>query len=132
MGLIFLLPLSAAAQRAGDVAIGLRSSYEGCTDHKDNEATPALFKCTAVEYEYQDDRLNQVYKRLMISLDAARKKQLQQEERAWLAMRKTYCYSRSSRNQIALLKARNCDVYETAKRATELEYFERHITKNNS
>jgi len=127
-----LFSLSASAQNTtGDTAIGLRPSYASCTDHRDDEAPPAAVECTAEEYKYQDERLNKVYKHLMTSLDKARQEQLRQEERAWLEIRKGYCDTGSSANKVALLKSKDCNVYETAKRATELEYFERHMSSNH-
>jgi uncharacterized protein YecT (DUF1311 family) len=131
ISLILLSSPAIAQGNIGDTAIGLRSSYANCTDHKDNEATPPIFKCTAAEYKYQDDRLNQIYKHLMTLLNKIGQNQFRQEQLAWLVMRKTYCNFGSTSSQVILLKSKNCEVYETAKRATEFEYFKRHVAKQS-
>ena len=128
ISLLFCYP--AAAQTVGDASIGLRAPYIHCTDRQDNDISASLFQCTADEYKYQDGRLNQVYQRLVNTLDKTGKQQLRQEERAWLAIRKIYCDPGVKPDRVAQIKAQTCNVYETAKRATELEYFERHRTQN--
>ncbi|MCL1960988.1 MAG: lysozyme inhibitor LprI family protein [Desulfovibrionaceae bacterium] len=119
-----------AQNGAGDEAIGLRPTYAGCVDHRDGEAPAAALECTTEEYKYQEERLDKVYKNLMASLDKARQKQLEREEGAWLRVRKAYCNARPGANRAAVLKSRNCNVYETAKRAAELEYIVYHVNSN--
>lgn len=103
-----------------NAAIKLRPSYQECIDGS-FAATPSLLKCADDEFSFQDRRLNDVYKRLMNSSTPESKAVLRAEEREWLTMKKSRCSAGDQPGQGDEVAAADCDVGETAKRATELE-----------
>uniref|UniRef100_UPI0012938A42 lysozyme inhibitor LprI family protein n=1 Tax=Frateuria defendens TaxID=2219559 RepID=UPI0012938A42 len=72
----------------------------------------------AYDYDVQDARLNTAYRKLASSLDAARRKALRDEERAWMVERDQACGKGSAPGSVA----RNaCTLARTSARADKLE-----------
>ena len=102
-------------------ADGIRSSYQTCLDKTDG-VTPNMQDCIDAEYEYQDKRLNRVYKSLMDRLDSAERSSLRTEERKWLVNRDKTCVAPTAYGgQAQELVYGDCRLKTTAKRATALE-----------
>lgn len=101
-------------------ATGLRHSYDTCLDASGG-ADAAMQDCIAIEYGYQDVRLNKVYKALMARLPKDDQTRLRAEERQWIAYRDAHCGLAPDGGQGQRLESNDCLVEETAKRATALE-----------
>lgn len=82
-----------------------------------------MLGCIAAETSRQDTRLNNAYKRTMASLNATRKKQLQEVQRLWMRYRDANCkfYADPDGGTIAAVNSNSCYMEATAARATELE-----------
>lgn len=118
-----VLPLFVAlplAGWAGDVP--LSKAYNQCMEKSDG-VTAAMVECITAEYKQQDTRLNQAYKALAKDLSAARKKQLQEVQRAWLKFRDANCafYDDPDGGTLARVLSNECMMTLTAQRAKELE-----------
>jgi uncharacterized protein YecT (DUF1311 family) len=110
---------------AGNAAIKLRPSYQDCLDNSFIDQYPRL-ECTNDEYDFQDARLNAVYRRLMASLSPAAKLALRAEERSWIRKRRRRCDFGIDPLPDYVVEAADCALSEAAKRATALE---RRLTK---
>ncbi len=80
--MLFGMPLLAFAED-----IGLSKQYSTCMD-KAGGITANMLDCIGAETQRQDARLNRAYKDVMAQLSAARKKQLQEAQRAWIRYRR--------------------------------------------
>jgi len=98
----------------------LRPSYDECISAAAG-ATPAMQDCIAAEYEYQDGRLNTVYKALMAKLGEDEQKTLREQQRKWIADRDEKCFYDPDSGQAGRLDAAECRLDMTANRADELE-----------
>lgn len=100
----------------------LSKRFSSCMD-KSGGVTATMIDCMAEETERQDARLNKAYKALMASLNAPRKKQLQEAQRAWLKFRDGNCdfYFDPDGGSLARVSANDCVMTMTAQRARELE-----------
>lgn len=85
--------------------------------------TADMIECIGTETERQDARLNQAYKALRATLNAARQKQLQDAQRAWISFRDGNCafYYDPDGGSMARVAASDCMMSMTAERAHELE-----------
>jgi uncharacterized protein YecT (DUF1311 family) len=113
------MPPSVTSQDKTD-AEGLRPSYDACLKAADAAMT-ATQACIATEFEYQDARLNRVYKALMARLSSAGQAKLHAEERKWIAYRDSYCTDDDNGGQGYRLASNDCSLEQTAKRAAVLE-----------
>lgn len=104
----------------------LTDEYAACMD-KSGGVTAAMVDCMNSETRRQDARLNQAYKDVMAQLPEARKKQLQEAQRAWLRFRDANCryYADPDGGTLARVEANGCFMSATAARARELESFRR-------
>lgn len=127
--LSFLLLLGAApvtiaagvTQSATFVTGGaVRPSYRHCLDGTGG-VTSDMKACMTTEFDFQDERLNLLYKRLMATLDGDGKESLRAEEREWIRRKQSKCDEGTEPGQADELVAYDCLVVETAKRAGELE-----------
>ncbi|WP_372381830.1 lysozyme inhibitor LprI family protein [Xanthomonas sp. NCPPB 1068] len=100
----------------------LRDSHVSCIKQS-HGVTPNLLDCDSDEYEYQDSRLNRVYRAVMAQLDAAKKQELLSEERAWIVKRDQLCNlnGQLGGGQAEEIEESSCRLNATAKRADELE-----------
>lgn len=105
---------------AGNAAMKLRPSYQDCLDNSFIDQYPRL-QCAEDEYDFQDARLNAVYKRLMESLPPPAKLTLRAEERTWIRKRRRRCDVGIDPIPDYVVEAADCQVREAAKRATTLE-----------
>lgn len=110
---------ASSTSQAGGHAI--RSSYAACLTEAAG-VTPAMKQCMGAEYDYQDKRLNKVYKALMAKLDKHQRAGLRSSERAWIAYRKSRCVLDPNGGQAAELDAYDCSVEATARQAATLEH----------
>ncbi|MGB8697724.1 MAG: lysozyme inhibitor LprI family protein [Acinetobacter sp.] len=96
--------------------------YSNCMD-RSGGVTVNMLGCIAAETSRQDTRLNNAYKRTMASLNATRKKQLQEVQRLWMRYRDANCkfYADPDGGTIAAVNSNSCYMEATAARATELE-----------
>jgi uncharacterized protein YecT (DUF1311 family) len=111
----FSEPKTSAQVPAWSVKIGLRPSFKKCVDAAD-AVVPDTGDCIAAEYQYQDKRLNMVYKKLIASLNPDEQSKLRDEERHWIAYRDGRCQKLEPQ-----LEPENCQLNVTADRAAELE-----------
>lgn len=107
------------APRESDRALSIRPSYAACSQRANTTAD--MVGCANDEYAFQDKRLNDVYKRLMVSLPEAKQKVLRTEERQWVGYKMKHCKPPADGGTLSLVTSADCAVQETAKRATELE-----------
>lgn len=114
---MFILP---PALYAGDN--DLSRQYSNCMD-RSGGVTVNMLDCIAAETDRQDTRLNNAYKQTMASLNANRKKQLQEVQRLWIRYRDANCdfYADPNGGTIATVNSNSCYMEATAARATELE-----------
>ena len=82
---------------------------------------PDMQECIGTEYDYQDKRLNQVYKALIARLSKTEQIKLRAEERKWIAHRDAYCALPPDAGQGQRLESNGCTMEQTAKRAATLE-----------
>jgi uncharacterized protein YecT (DUF1311 family) len=114
------LPTKSADAAAYGRAIGIRSSLDACIKGTGG-TTPGIRDCLSGEHDFQDHRLNHIYKKLTGSLSEAERKHLREEERRWITFRDTFCASSPEPGQAQDLEADECLVDQTADRASELE-----------
>jgi len=105
---------------AGNTAMKLRPSYQDCLDNSFIDEHPRL-ECANDEYDFQDARLNAVYKSLMESLPSPAKLALRAEERTWIRKRRRRCDFGIDPLPDYAVAAADCEVRWAARRATALE-----------
>jgi uncharacterized protein YecT (DUF1311 family) len=101
-------------------AVYLHQAYADCIGGG-AMSTAAALQCAHDEFEFQDNRLNRAYKALMSSVSAERKITLRNEERQWLASKKSKCALPEDAGSTDQVSSADCEVTETARRATFLE-----------
>lgn len=101
-------------------ANGIRATYDVCINAAATAFT-ATQKCIENEYDYQDARLNRVYKKLMKQLSSPERSKLRIEERKWITYRDQQCSTNDDDSQGYRLASNDCSLEQTAKRATMLE-----------
>lgn len=87
-------------------------------------STNATYQCEAENLKEQDDRLNDLYKKLMQKEDKVGQAKLKKAQRAWIAYRDAECeYSADEMRGGTYEKVimMGCLVSETTKRADELK-----------
>jgi len=114
------LPTKSTDAAAYGRAIGIRPSLDACIKG-DRGTTPGISDCLSREHDFQDHRLNHIYKKLMGSLNEAERKHLLEEERRWITFRDTFCAPSPEPGQAEELEADECLVDQTADRSSELE-----------
>lgn len=104
--------------------LGLTRQYSSCMD-KAAGVTANMLDCMGAETKRQDARLNKAYKDVMAQLSAARKKPLQEAQRAWIKYRDANCsfYADPDGGTLATVNSNDCFMSATASRAKELESF---------
>lgn len=104
----------------GDVSM-LRNSYGECIKASGG-VVPEMQACIEEEFEYQDSRLNDVYRRLLETSEGSKKIELESSQKLWLAERDSKCgWDASEEGQGQRIEANDCFLEMTAKRAKELE-----------
>jgi uncharacterized protein YecT (DUF1311 family) len=114
------LPGEPSALDDRNAVLKIQPSYQKCLDAPDS-GMPSMIRCNQAEYRFQDKRLNDTYRLLAARLNATERKELQREERAWIAMKEKDCAIPEEAGQGDLLDAVTCSVTYTARRATVLE-----------
>ncbi|UKE78122.1 lysozyme inhibitor LprI family protein [Xanthomonas graminis] len=110
---------TAAPSKPSGENVVLRPSYDACISAAAG-VTPTMQDCIDTEYEYQDGRLNTVYKALMAKLGDAEKNALREQQRTWIAQRDEKCFYDPDSGQAGRVDAAECRLDMTAKRADEL------------
>lgn len=105
---------AAAAPREADT----REGYRRCL--KAAAANAAMMDCAAVEYRYQQQRLDSDYAELKRRLPKDAQARMQTRQREWAQGRERRC-APGEDGSLAALDAAMCRVDETALRAAELE-----------
>ena len=102
----------------------LSKQFSACMD-KSGGVTVDMLDCIGAETKRQDARLNKAYKEVMPQLSPARKKQLQDAQRAWIKYRDANCnfYADPDGGTMATVNSNDCFMSATASRAKELEGF---------
>ena len=118
------LTLCCLSQIASADDIGLTKQFSACMD-KSGGVTIDMLDCISAETNRQDARLNKAYKEAMPQLSQARKKQLQDAQRAWIKYRDANCnfYADPDGGTMATVSSNDCFMSATASRAKELEGF---------
>lgn len=92
--------------------------YQSC----DQESTATIVECLTQLHAKWDARLNAAYKVAMEQLDEARREELRDVQRAWIAYRDADCgFYRSGEGTIAAIEGNACMFGLTRDRALELE-----------
>jgi uncharacterized protein YecT (DUF1311 family) len=97
-----------------------RQAYEDCVGGS-GATTAAMLQCAHAEFVYQDNRLNRIYKALRSSLPVDGQTSLRDEERQWIAQKSVKCALLDDPGTVDQVAAADCEVTETAVRATKLE-----------
>ena len=115
-GLLLNAAPAAAAEK------DMSPEYLTCMD-KSKGVTSEMLDCISAEYDRQDARLNENYKRLMSKLSTKRKEGLLEAQRAWVKFRDANCrfYYDPEGGSAAHLAGTDCTLNATADRATELK-----------
>lgn len=110
------LPLASVAQDAR-----LSKQHDICMSKA--VSTVDMVDCMTAETKRQDAALNTAYKELQADLNAARKKQLLEAQRAWIKFRDANCgfYHDTEAGTAAMLGTHSCTMTMTANRAKELK-----------
>lgn len=99
----------------------LRSSYGECIKASGG-VVPEMQACIEDEFDYQDARLNNVYRRLLETSEGSKKIELESSQKQWLAERDSKCgWDAGEEGQGQRIEANDCFLEMTAKRAGELE-----------
>lgn len=100
------------------------SQYDQCMDAS-NGVTYEMKECMNSEFQYQDRKLNKLYKKLMNSLSNDRKNELREVQRLWIAYTEKNCdfYDVPDGGSLEKLSAQSCMLSSTAARVRELESF---------
>jgi uncharacterized protein YecT (DUF1311 family) len=116
-----LVAVTLGVSPAGAADREFSKEFDACMD-KAGGVTPAMIDCISAELKRQDALLNQNYRSLMVSLSAARKKTLQEAQRAWIKFRDSNCdfYYDPDGGSAARIDANECLLNATADRAKEL------------
>jgi uncharacterized protein YecT (DUF1311 family) len=101
-------------------AISLRPAYVDCI-RGGAMTTPGMLACADIEFAFQDKRLNRAYAAAMSALGVAERHVLRNEERKWLSFKARKCALPEGPGSTDHVIAADCDVTETATRATLLD-----------
>lgn len=112
--------LSANAAVADPKASNLRPAYGQCVDRSHGEMEP-MTVCMDDEFNFQDRRLNRVYKKLVSATAEPAKSELRAEERHWITQRDSSCNSGTEPGQFDEINAYDCKIIATADRAADFE-----------
>ena len=115
----FGLLLSTSPLAAADNEMS--QEYKACID-RSKGVTGEMLDCMGAEFERQDARLNENYKKLMAKLSGKRKEALLEAQRAWIKFRDANCnfYYDPEGGSAAHLAGTDCNLNTTADRAAEL------------
>lgn len=100
----------------------LSKEFSQCMEHSGG-TTVTMLDCIKVETAKQDLRLNNAYKELSSTLSEERLIALRDVQRAWIKYRDLSCgfYNDPNAGTLAVVRANDCYMSETARRADKLE-----------
>jgi len=98
--------------------------YSTCMDQSGGKNFE-MSECISNEYAVQDQKLNEVYKKLMSQLSDHRKQALREAQRQWIVYTEKNCdfYDDPDGGTMAQLNAQECTLSSRAMRVKELEMF---------
>jgi uncharacterized protein YecT (DUF1311 family) len=105
---------------AEDALSGYRTSFQSCSDAAAG-VTAEIMSCIDAELDYQDARLNRLYRNLHAKLHAREWQKLQAEERAWLARKGMECRAGAGGGTADAIDIASCELDFTVRRANQLE-----------
>lgn len=116
LSFLVLLPLQTFADTE------YSSYYNQCMEDSEG-ITANMLDCNGIETQYQDDRLNKVYKKLQQKLSPSEKLKLRDEQRAWIKSRdrKVDQVYRTQSGTMANLEGSSLYLELTTKQADKLE-----------
>ncbi len=99
--------------------------FSACMENSGG-VTVEMLDCIGDEHAVQDQRLNQAYKRLISQLSVSREHDLRAAQRLWIQYRDANCsfYADPDGGAMASIRAADCGLGMTARRARELEYLQ--------
>jgi uncharacterized protein YecT (DUF1311 family) len=100
----------------------MTKEYLTCVD-KGEGVTDKTLDCISAEFDRQDTRLNDAYKKLISKLSKDRAKSLVEAQRAWIKFRDANCgfYHDPDGGSAAHIAGNECMLNATVERANELE-----------
>ena len=100
-------------------------AYDQCLASPDGASTLGMIVCTQKELDFQDARLNSVYRKTMASLNARQTAKLQTAQRAWIAFRDAECasYQDEDWGTISRVISAGCVLHMTVQRTMDLEHY---------
>ena len=100
----------------------MTKEYLTCVD-KGEGVTDKTLDCISAEFDRQDTRLNDAYKKLISKLSKDRAKSLVEAQRAWIKFRDANCgfYNDPDGGSAAHIAGNECMLNATVERANELE-----------
>ena len=116
LSILVLIPLNTFAETK------YSSYFNKCMDESEG-ITSNMLDCIGIETQYQDDRLNQVYKKLQQRLSQGEKLKLRDEQRAWIKSRdsKVKKIYQTESGTMASLNGESLYLELTTKQANKLE-----------
>lgn len=116
-----LVPADRSKSAESTQSGSLRDSFQKCVDEAAGATWPTQ-DCIADEYDYQDARLNHVYRWLIKAVSKQESENLRARQRAWIIERDKACpWGSDTEGQARRLEANYCAMERTAIRAKELE-----------
>lgn len=118
--------IMASNPETGGIAVeeggrSLRDSYHECAASNDG-STWKMQDCIEEEFEYQDARLNAIYRELLSRVPGDQKERLKESERKWLSDKEAACsWDAENEGQAQRISANICSLKRTAERVAELE-----------
>jgi len=101
-------------------AIGLRNAYTSCVSGG-AMTTSGMLACAHDEFSFQDRRLNKAYRNAMAKLSEVDKIALRYDELRWIDEKRSRCALPADAGTTDQVTSADCEVAETARRATFLE-----------
>lgn len=119
---IFIILMSIAAPSFAENIYS--DEYSSCMD-KSEGINFEMSECISKEYDVQDKKLNEIYKKLMSQLSDQRKQALREAQRQWIVYTEKNCefYNDPDGGTMAQLSSQDCMLSSRAARVKELEMF---------
>ncbi|MDB5856226.1 MAG: hypothetical protein JWR22_4267 [Herminiimonas sp.] len=121
--LVFIISVTATIAPVSVLAAGDTSAQFARCIEKAEAVDPKILDCMSTEWERQDKRLNEAYKKLFRSSSSSQKTRLQQVQRLWVKYTEANCgfYYDPEGGTSARQSAAQCAIDARVARAKELE-----------
>ena len=118
---VFLMNQSTLAFAYDDgKKIGLSSVYHVCMSHSGG-VTASMLDCDGNEQDFQNRRLDSIYRRLLDDLPEGQRHILKDNEQSWIKTRESKCVQPEGSGTMGAINYSSCFLGETARHATKLE-----------